>query len=69
MQPLREDGDELKALLPDLKLGELPNSHNSLMGGKGSTPKKPGEPANWPTWLCVFSLSTVEFVYVFLLNH
>lgn len=35
MQPVREDGDELKVLLSDFNLGELPDPHRSLMERKG----------------------------------
>lgn len=34
--------------------------------GGGGFPKKPGEPASWPTWLGSFTLSTIEFVYALL---
>lgn len=63
MQPVREDGDELKALLPDFKVEELPNSHNSLMGVKGGllrnqVSQQTGQPG--------FGFFTIEFVYVLL---
>lgn len=66
MQPVREDGDELKALLPDCKLGELPNPHNSLMKESGELQRNQVSQKTGQPGFGVFSLNTVEFVYALL---